>query len=246
MGASACWHVGNLCPPPPLARCRSFDLGGSSYNKEVSDYVRPTLPSQVYYDRTGAVIDYGNRWGGGLAPQDSYGVDSNPQRFAPLHLVADALIQHLTGTYAVTVSEDAAFAADLMHEPGDVLRAVRVVPANPDAAPLTFVYTSYPGVILHAGRLHDFPFPQCGCDGCDETAESAAQELEWTVLAVAAGGYAERVNPSAQLPIGYEIVSADGTHRGRGERGVAWPAARLRDAASQLRRLPGRWQPWST
>ena len=181
-----------------------------------------------------------------MAPKDSYGVDSNPQRFAPLHLIADALIQHLTETYAVTVSEDAAFAADLMHESGDVLRVVRVDPANPDAAPLTFVYTSYPGVILHAGLLHDFPFPQCGCDGCDETAESAARELEWTVLAVAAGGYSERVNPGAQLPIGHEIVSTDGTYRGRGARGVDCPAARLRDAESRLRRLPGRWLPWST
>ena len=228
------------------ARCRSFDLGGSYYNEEVSAYVRPTLPSQVFYDSTGAVIDYGTRWGGGLAPEDRYGVDSNPQRFAPLHLVADALIQHLTGTYAVTVSEDAAFAADLMHEPGDVLRAVRVVPANPAAAPLAFAYTSYPGVILHAGLLHDFPFPQCGCDGCDETAESAAQELEWTVLAVAAGGYSERVDPGAQLPIGYEIASADGTRRGRGARGLDRWTARLRDAERQLRRLPGRWQPWNT
>ena len=239
-------YVGNSCPPPTLAGCRGFDLGGSYYNEEVSDYVRPTLPSQVFYDSTGAVIDYGNRWGGGLAPKDSYGVDSNPQRFAPLHLVADALIQHLTETYAVTVSEDAAFAADLMHEPGDVLRAVRVDPANPDAAPLTFVYTSYPGVILHAGLLHDFPFPQCGCDGCDETAESAAQELEWTVLDVAAGGYSERVNPGTQLPIGYEIASADGTPLETGARGLDCPTSRLRDAESQLRRLPGRWQPWST
>jgi hypothetical protein len=200
----------------------------------------------VFYDSTGAVIDYGNRWGSGLAPQDRYGVDSNPRRFAPLHLVADALIRYLTETYAVTVSEDAAFAADLIHEPGDVLRAVRVIPANPAAAPLTLVYTSYPGVILHAGLLHDFPFPQCGCDGCDETVESAAEELEWTVLAVAAGSYAEWVNPGAELPIGYEIASADGMHRGKGERALDCPAARLRVAESQLRRLPGRWQPWST
>ena len=229
-----------------MARCRGFDLGDSSYNEEVSDYVRPTLPSQVFYDSLGAVIDYGNRWGRGLAPEDRYGVDSNPQRFAPLHLVADALIEHLTGTYVVTVSEDAAAAADLMHAPGDVLRAVRVVPANPAAAPLTFVYTSYPGVILHAGLLHDFPFPQCGCEGCDETAASAARELEWTVLAVAAGGYAERVDPGAQLPIGYAIAAADGTRRERGARGLGGSAARLREAERHLRRLPGRWQPWST
>ena len=61
-------NVGTLCPPPTLARCRGFNLGGSSYNEEVSDYVRPTLHSQVFYDSTGAVIDYGHRWVGELAP----------------------------------------------------------------------------------------------------------------------------------------------------------------------------------
>jgi hypothetical protein len=211
----------------------------------MSDYVRPPLPRQVFYDSAGAIIDYGHRWSSGLAPEEKYGVDSNPQRFAPVHLVADALIEHLTRSYAVTISEDLAFATDLMHQNDGVLRAVRVVPVNPDAAPLTFVYTSYPGVVLHAGLLHDFPFPQCGCDGCDETAESAADDLEWTVLDVVAGGYSERIDPGAQLPIGYALTSTDGTRRRRGatlQHGI--PTTRLQLAAERLARLPDGWQPW--
>jgi hypothetical protein len=125
----------------------------------VSEYVRPVLPKQVFYDAEGNIIDYGNRWRGQLPPDDTYSVDSHPERFAPLHTVADALIQHLRDTYAVTVSEEVALVSDLIGTPDDVVRAVRVTPANADGAPLTFVFTSYPGITVHAGLLHDSGFP---------------------------------------------------------------------------------------
>ena len=43
------------------------------------------------------VIEYGNRWAsrGGTPPEDSYSVDEHPERFAPLHTVAAALIDYL-------------------------------------------------------------------------------------------------------------------------------------------------------
>ena len=50
------------------------------------------------------------------------------------------------------------------------------------SAALTFVYTSFPSVLVQAGLLHDFSFPSCGCDACDETWESSADGLEWTTL----------------------------------------------------------------
>jgi len=209
------------------------------------EYVRPEFPRRVFYDRDGAVIDYGRRWKGEAPPADSYGVDSNPERFAPLHSVAQALIEYLQRRYAVSVREDAAFAADLMHPRDDVLRAVRVVPLSRDEAALTFVFTAYPGVVVHAGLLHDFPFPQCGCDGCDESAETAADELEWTVLTLVAGHFAEWVDPKADLQIGYELSSPDGTRRARGATGAIVPDARLAAAAERLRELPRGWQPWT-
>lgn len=46
----------------------------------------------------------------------------------------------------------------------------RLTLSDSAAAPLTFGFTSYPGLILHAGLLHDFAYPICGCDACDETA----------------------------------------------------------------------------
>jgi hypothetical protein len=212
----------------------------------MSEYIRPSLPRQVFYDSAGAVIDYGNRWRGESPPENAYSVESNLERFAPVHLVAQALIDHLAANYAVSVSEDVAFADDLLYKPDHVERAIRVVPVNGDQAALTFVFTSYPSVILHAGLLYEAPYPQCGCDACDETAESAADELESTVLKVVAGGLAERVNPGSDLSIGYELWSADGSRGARGETGhsdlsPAW----LEQARERLRRLPGRWQRWS-
>ena len=113
---------------------------------------------------------------------------SNPGRFAGLHAIADALISHLEGTYAIDVREDPALAGDLLLPDPDVRRAVRLTPHHAGAAPLTFVFTGFPGVIVHAGVLHDFPFPACGCDACDETSESTADRLEMLVLGVAVGG----------------------------------------------------------
>lgn len=56
-----------------------------------------------------------------------------------------------------------------------------MTPAAADAAVLTFVFTDYPGVIVHAGLLHDFLYPVCGCDACDETWQSVAEDMEWNV-----------------------------------------------------------------
>ena len=210
----------------------------------MSDYVRPTLPSQVFYDNRGAVIDYGNRWRGESPPEDTYSVVTNAQRYGPLHLVADALIQHLATNFAVEVSEDSAFAGDLLHDRNGVMRAVRVVPVNRDEAALTFVFTSFPGVAVHAGLLHDFAFPDCGCDACDESVERVADELEWAVLCVVAGGFSEWVDPDAMLAVGHELSSGDGTRRRSGVTAQNDPP-RLQVAAERLSHLPGGWQPWS-
>ncbi len=210
------------------------------------DYVRPNLPQEVFYDSAGAVIDYGNRYRGKSPPDDSYSVDSNPQRFAPLHLVADALIEHLTASYAVEIIDDIATAADLIQERQDVLRAVRIIPPKSEQATLTVVYTSYPGVIVHAGLLQDFPFPLCGCDACDESLERVADELEQTVLSVVAGGFTEWIDRDRWLSIGHGLLKLDGTNRGAGMSAAEHiPTDRLQIAEDRLKELSDVWQPWT-
>lgn len=209
----------------------------------MTEYRRPTFPVEMYRDEQGRPIDYGNRWGGESPPEDSYSRVSNLQRFAPLHAVADALIDWLRDTFDVTVEQTPSAASDLLHMPDHVVRAVRVVPHEPTAAPLTFVLTEFPGVCLHAGSLHDFDFPVCGCDACDDDAMNLADELEWTVRTVVAGGYSERLDPWPGRWIEYRLD----------EPGVGMRSGRSltedlpEDQVKSARTAPqpsGQWSPW--
>lgn len=210
-----------------------------------SRYVRPRLPAVTYYSDEGDPIPYGRRWGDSGPDADSYSVDSHPERFAGLHVVAHALIDHLAAVYDVEVHQGPAHAAELLMEAPDVLQAVKVTPRRSGTAPLTFVMTAYPGVIVHAGVLHDFPFPVCGCDACDETVETTADRLEMLVLTVAAGGYSERYPVGRRRWSEYALTAFDGSgsESGKSEPG---PAAvdRLHEAEIRLLEVPGSWSPW--
>ena len=66
--------------------------------------------------------------------------------------------------------------------------SVKLSPRDPDAAPITVVFTAFPGLHLRFGRWYREPFPDCGCDACDESAEGEIERLNEMVDAVAAGG----------------------------------------------------------
>ena len=208
-------------------------------------YVRPPLPAATYYSREGEPIPYGRQWGADGPDPDSYSVDSHPERFAGLHVVARALIDHLAAVYDVDVQDGPVHAAEIVVDVKDVLEAVRVAPRDPGAAALTFVLTGYPGVVVHAGVLHDFPFPVCGCDACDETVETTADRLEMLVLSVAAGGYSERYPVGRKRWSEYALTAFDGSgsEGGQGEPASA-AATRLQDAELRLREVDGGWSPW--
>ncbi|MFF1383472.1 DUF6226 family protein [Arthrobacter sp. NPDC058288] len=212
---------------------------------EESRYVRPALPTTTYYSPEGAPIPYGGRWGADGPAPDSYSVDSHPERFAGLHVIALALIDHLSALYDVDVDNDPRHAAELLTDAGEVLQAVRLTARRTTAAPLTFVLTGYPGVLIHAGLLHDFPFPVCGCDACDEPAETVADRMEMLVLAVAAGGYSERYPVGRRRWSEYALTAVDGSgsESGSGEPGPA-DAARLQEAEVRLREVARGWRPW--
>ena len=208
-------------------------------------YVRPPLPAATYYAREGEPIPYGRQWGADGPDPDSYSVDSHPERFAGLHVVARALIDHLAAVYDVDVQDDPVHAGEIVVDVKDVLEAVKVSPRNPGAPALTFVLTGYPGVVVHAGVLHDFPFPVCGCDACDETVETTADRLEMLVLSVAAGGYSERYPVGRKRWSEYALTAFDGSgsEGGQGEPASA-AATRLQDAELRLREVDGGWSPW--
>ena len=206
--------------------------------------MRPELSSHEYRDAEGQAIDYGNRWGVDSPPENSYSVETHVERFEGLHKVARALIEYLESAYDVDVSRDPAHAADVSTNTGEVVDVARLTPRDLLAAPLTFVLTGYPGVVVHAGALHDFPFPICGCDACDETAESEASRMEELVLGVVAGGYGERYPVGRKKWAEYALFAADGS----GNRSGAGPRestpAQLAAAAERLQSVPDGWRPW--
>lgn len=204
--------------------------------------MRPAIDAPVFRDPDGRVIEYGNRWAGD-PPEEAYSVDTHPERFAPVHTVADALIAHLRETYDVEVDEGVETAADLLHQAPTVVRAVRVRPNDPACAALTFVFTAYPGIFLHAGVLHDFHYPVCGCDACDSTWEREADELERHVLAVVTGHYRETVDHRLQAWVGFALTYPDGSSSGQ-SRADEVPADRLEAAATLLRARPDGWAAW--
>lgn len=208
-------------------------------------YVRPDLPTTAYHSPEGEPIPYGRQWGPHGPDPDSYSVDSHPERFAGLHTVARALIDHLREVYDVDVNADRSHAGEILLDVKDVLESIKVTPRGSGAAPLTFVLTGYPGVVVHAGVLHDFPFPVCGCDACDETVETTADRLELLVLSVAAGGYSERYPVGRKRWSEYALAAFDGSGSESGQ-GEPAPAAadRLSDAELRLRDVAGGWSPW--
>jgi hypothetical protein len=205
-------------------------------------YVRPSIDVPVFRDFDGQVIAYGSRWGES-PPQETYSVDTHPERFAPLHKVADALIAHLRDNYDVELVEGDQTAGDLLRKAPEVVRAVRVRPLDPACAALTFVFTAYPGIWLHAGLLHDFVYPMCGCDACDSTWAVEADELEHTVLAIVTGHYREGVEPGHPPWVTYALAYRDGASSGRSSAGGI-ASERLESAWPILRNLSKGWAAW--
>ena len=208
----------------------------------MSSYLRPSVDAPVFRDADGQVIDYGNRWEG-HPPEDTYSVVTHRERFAPITVVADALIAHLRETYDVELVEGAHTATDLLHQPTEVARSVRVQPNDPACAALTFVFPANPAVVLHAGLLHDFLYPTCGCDACDSNWELEADELERYVFAVVTGQYREAVGRGLDRCVEFSLTYPDGASSGR-SRFRDFPEARLKAAKPILRSRPDGWAPW--
>ncbi len=208
----------------------------------MAQFVRPPIAVRAYQDDDGTVINYGHRWERKSPPDESYSVTSNLDRYEPLHEVARALIDYLESTYEVTLENDASCIADFLRPQG-VLEAVRVSPRDPTCATLTFGFSSYPGVFLHVGVLHDFAFPTCGCDACDEGIDDLLDHLEATVFAVIGGNYRESVISRRRRLTTYELNRTDGSESWRG-RLDAVSKDQIKPASRLLAIVPDGWAAW--
>lgn len=195
-------------------------------------YVRPALPLLTFHDDRGEVIRYGHRWPDGIAPEESYSQESHPERFAPLSLVIDALVEHLSREYAV----------DTRRESGED-GTERIVLAPARGAQIT-ITPAVPSVCVEAGALFHAIVPSCICDACDETAETAADELERIVLSIAAGGFREEYPVGRRAWLYTEVRSPDGERRESSSGPLPEvPAEERERATALLRGLDDGWWP---
>ncbi|WP_298590751.1 DUF6226 family protein [uncultured Kocuria sp.] len=229
-------HWEPLPPPPPLP---------PATHASGALYTRPPLPQQIFTTPEGQPIPYGHRWDEDPPPEEAYSRITHPERFAALHQIAQALIDHLRATYDITVTEAPASLQDLLWAPDDNIYAIRLTPNRADAAPLTIVSTTEPAVIVHAGAWCELAFPDCACDACDETAEGQAKELEQFVLAVAAGTFRERYPLGRQAAYEYAWAAPDGSSEtaSTSDPPTGSPTHR-QDTQHRLAALPHGWKSW--
>ncbi len=131
-------------------------------------------------------------WGPDGPPENAYSRVTAPERFPPLVDWTLDLLARLEAGYAVVREDD--FGLDPELERMAVTKpTVRLAPRRDGAAPVVVAFThcEHAGVHVRFGRFHVEPFPECGCDACDETAEENFELLRETVEAAVAGEFKE-------------------------------------------------------
>ena len=198
-------------------------------------FERPALAIPEFIDDDGRVIDYGSRWAGGSPPDDAYSRVSHPERFAPVLTVIDALVDHLETWYLVNVDRRA-------DDSG-----TRVVHLQPTTGAAITITATAESVGIDAGALFRDIVPGCACDACDESAATVADQLEVTLLSIAAGGLREVFPVGQRRWLHTRIRTVDGGGRSSGgEPSPSVPPERLDAAAELLAGLSDGWWPaWS-
>jgi hypothetical protein len=133
-----------------------------------------------------------NRWGREGPPPEAYSRVTDPERFRPLHDVALRLIDELDATFDIERHEG--YDLDQELEKSELARpTIKLMPRDADAAPIVIAFIAFPGLRVRFGHWRIEPFPECGCDACDETADGEAARLSELVDAVTAGRFREAI-----------------------------------------------------
>jgi hypothetical protein len=116
---------------------------------------------------------------------------TNPQRFAPLHNLAAELLDRLEREFDVERMNGPGLDPELEEHCKAAQPSISLVPRDVGAAPLTVVFTAFPGLYVRFGRWCTMAFPTCGCDACDETIESEAERLKSMIEDLIEGRFRE-------------------------------------------------------
>ena len=134
-------------------------------------------------------------WGREGPPPEAYSRVTDPERFRPLHDFALTLLDALHRAFEVERDEGYGLDPEMERLARDLARpSIRLVPADRRAAPLTIVFTAFPGLVVRAGEWCTDVFPSCGCDACAETAAAESPRLREMTDDVVAGRFRETIS----------------------------------------------------
>ena len=193
----------------------------------------------------------GSRWGPEGPPDEAYSRVTNAERFRPLHAAMLETIDRLENDYVVECAEGYGLDEELESRLDLARPSVRLSPKNPDAAPIGVTFTTFPGLYLRFGRWYTEPFPDCGCDACDETAEGAIERLNDVVDDVTSGRFREGIvcPPISFVGSGWRETQRwspdDGRRSTRSFSRSRIDVLRAREMSGGRRRLDLHWQPWT-
>ena len=193
----------------------------------------------------------GSRWGPEGPPDEAYSRVTNPERFLPLHDAMLEMIARLENDYEVERAEGYGLDEELERRHDLARPSVRLSPRDPESAPIGVTFTTFPGLYLRFGRWYTEPFPDCGCDACDETAEGEIERLKYVIDDVTAGRFREGI----RCPLISFVGSAwqetefwspdDGRPSIRSLKRKPIDVLRAREMSGGRRRLDLHWKPWT-
>ena len=187
----------------------------------------------------------GDRWGFEGPPAEAYSRVTNPERFQPLHGAATELLDRLEREFAVERLEGHD-ADDELGKKSLARPAIRLTPHDPHAAPIVVAFSEFPGLHVRFGSWRTEPFPVCGCDACDETADGEIGKMTEMVEAVVSGGFREAIRVPLLLGGGWresEFRFNDG-HGGFSRSRSRVPRSRALEMTGGEPHVTLDWKPW--
>jgi hypothetical protein len=184
----------------------------------------------------------GHRWGAKGPPLEAYSRVTNPERFASLHDVAAELLGRLELEFDAERTEGSGLDSELEEGCNQARPSVALVPRDISAAPIVVTFTAFPGVRVRFGRWCMIAFPTCGCDACDETAESEAERLKSLIDILIAGRFREAIRiPTDGAASKESVFWSVGGHSGEVSQ---LDEVRARQLVAAGDRSSYDWRPW--
>lgn len=188
---------------------------------------------------------YAEHGDAGPPPDPAYSRVTNPERFRPLHAAMLEIVDRLEIDFDVERTEGYGLDAELERGLEAARPHVRLNPRDSEAAPIAVVFSTFPGLNVRFGRWFTEPFPSCGCDACDESAEDEIERLNEVVDDVVAGRFCEAIRRP--------LISFRGTgwretklwsDVGRRTNRSRVDGLLAREMSGGRRRLDLKWKPW--